>query len=81
MTVRIEPRTLLYMVTDWDPPTRPHCSNCLHAKVHGSPDAPITYCVKGQGLPMDLWRLIRNKRPVQFRPAVGCPDFASMDGP
>ncbi len=67
-------------IEDWDPIRRMvHCSNCLHAKVGGTPDDPTVRCAKGHGLPKELGRLIRPRNPVGFCSAETCPDFSSMD--
>ena len=71
---------LRQLILGWEPSKRPvHCSNCLHAKVHGDSHGPEVYCALGFGKPMPLWTLIRAHSPRQFEPASRCPDFASMD--
>lgn len=71
----------LHVIQEWEVPDYPHCSNCLHAKVHGHPERPTSYCAKGEGKDIDLWRLIRRHSPRGFRAADKCPHFESMGGP
>lgn len=73
-----DPDGLLYTVRAWDVPEAPHCSNCRHAIVQGDPDRPTAYCAQGHGGVLDLWKLIRRSRPIQFKPAMRCPLFSSM---
>jgi hypothetical protein len=72
----------LQVIQGWEPPVVPHCSNCRHASVSGSPDEPTVSCAMAHGTrEISLWRLIRPLRPLGFRAAINCPDFASMDEP
>lgn len=75
----VDEYTVKRVVDDWEPPTDPHCSNCLHAKVGGPVRDPQVRCAKNQGrIVVPLVKLIRPRRPIQFRPARECPDFESM---
>ena len=65
-------------IVQWEPPKRPSCSNCLHAKVRGNPVDPTVACDLGHGRTVDLARLIRPIRPVGIASAETCPDFSSM---
>ena len=56
----------------WKPPQRPHCSNCVNARVSGAPDDPKARCVAGVGARMDLSRLVRWKQPCGFAAANKC---------
>jgi hypothetical protein len=75
----LEPYTLLSVIESWEPPIYPHCSDCLHARVGGSPEQSSATCAMGHGGTIDLWRLIRRSSPRGFRSAAKCPDFSSMD--
>ena len=77
----VSPGFLRGMIADWNPPARPHCSNCLHAKVSGTADEPTVYCAKGYGKVLGLPPMIRASHARQFRPAVDCPDYEDMGGP
>ncbi len=70
----------LRIVEAWDPLERPvHCSNCAHAIVTGDGmHIPEVACRFGHGAPRSFWQLTRVSKPVQFRPALDCPDFCSM---
>ena len=60
------------------PPTEPHCSNCTHAKVTGTPDDPLVWCTTGrwkQGTICPLTRLIRHSRPYGGHAARHCLDY------
>lgn len=77
--IRIPDPTLLNVLTEWEPPKVPHCSNCLYCTVGGSPLDPTVSCAQAHGRAnVPLWRLIRRQRPVGFRAAISCPDFRSM---
>lgn len=83
LTLRVTPAeeraAVVRLCRQWEVPTEPRCSNCLHATVHGTPEHPVVSCYHGHGkAEMDLWRMIRPYRPVGFRSAVTCPDFSSM---
>lgn len=71
---------LLKLVSGWDVPTVPHCSNCRFARIGGWPPDEVTAsCAKGHGKDsIDLFRLIRPRSPRGFRSAITCPDFQSM---
>lgn len=77
---RLSPYELRAIIGNWEPPDKPHCSNCLHAKVGGRADDPVVTCSMGHGSrrPLALVALIRRKSARQFVPAVRCPDFTSM---
>jgi hypothetical protein len=75
----LEPYTLLSVIESWEPPIYPHCSNCLHARISGSPEQPAVTCAMGHGDTIDIWRLIRRPSPRGFRSAAKCPDYCSMD--
>jgi hypothetical protein len=62
----------------WTPPARPHCANCLHAKVFGAPEAPEVRCAQGHGRVVELVNLIRAQRPVGPAAASSCADYSSM---
>ena len=71
------------MIDNWEPPTRPHCSNCSNCRVYGNPDHPLVYCAAGHGddqKRVELGRVIRSNRPIGFRRADQCPAFDSMGG-
>lgn len=80
MTALVPDVLPLRVIQEWEPPKAPHCSNCLHARVTGHPEKPTAYCAMGEGKEIDLWRLIRRKRPMGFRAADKCPHFDSMGG-
>lgn len=68
------------IIDRWEPAERPvHCSNCLHAKVSGEPDAPRVHCAQGHGRERTFLQLCRAYSPAGFRTAWACPDFTSMD--
>jgi hypothetical protein len=75
------------MILNWEPPSRPACSNCANCRVYGNADAPLVYCSAGHGQhgeqqqQVELGRVIREKRPIGFRAAASCPDFDDMGGP
>lgn len=79
MHVRLSLGSLYDVICNWEPPTRAHCSNCLYAKVSGSPERPMVTCAQGRGRQMELWGLIRSQRPRQFLAAEKCPDYEGMD--
>ena len=66
------------MVKAWNPPERPHCSDCTNAIVSGDLDEPIVRCRRGYGKPLPLVALIRRRFPRQFTRAADCQDFESM---
>ena len=69
------------MVRNWEPPSRPLCSNCSNCRVYGNPDHPLVYCAAGYGddqRGVELGRVIRQKRPLGFARAETCPAFESM---
>jgi hypothetical protein len=66
------------IIEDWQPPRAPHCSNCLHAVVGGTPEEPTVRCERGHGDERSLFTLIRPSHSRQFIPAKECPDFSSM---
>lgn len=74
----VSPYVLRGLIADWEPPARPHCSNCAHCRVIGSPDDPTAYCDRGHGGVITLVQLLRKKTPRQFEPAVKCPDWSDM---
>ena len=63
------------LIEGWEPPTSPHCSNCLGARVRGYPEAPEAYCGKGHGPPKPLWVLLRQRNARGFARAEKCPDW------
>lgn len=70
---------VLRIVQEWEPPIRPHCSDCRHCTVLGDPDRPEVSCAAGHGpRTLDLWRMIRRFHPRGFRAAASCPDWCSM---
>jgi hypothetical protein len=80
-TATASPYYLRGMIQDWNPPEKPHCTNCLHAKVGGTSDEPTVTCAQGHGRHLTLVQMIRPKAPRQFVPAVRCADFSDMGGP
>lgn len=70
---------LARLIRNWEPPKKPHCSNCLFARVSGDPENPTVECAAGHGKTLTLGMMLRNKAARQFRPAVSCPDWSSMD--
>lgn len=82
---RIAPTTSPYLlralIADWEPPAKPHCSNCSNCIVGGAPDEPTAHCAQGRGNVITLVQLLRKKAPRQFVPAVKCPDWDDMGGP
>jgi hypothetical protein len=68
-------------VDQWEVPAKPHCSNCSHAKVGGTPDNPVAECDSVHGKPLSLIQLTRQKHARQFKPATSCPDYDDMGPP
>jgi hypothetical protein len=60
------------LISVWEPPRYPHCSNCLNAKVSGDPSDPQVRCSHGYGTPRSLVSLIRGKNGRGFKAAKGC---------
>jgi hypothetical protein len=64
---------------NWEPLDRPHCSNCLFAKVSGPPSDPVVRCAKGHGKgSLSLAVMIRPTFARQFTRAKDCADFEDM---
>lgn len=74
----VSPYLIRGLIADWEPPARPHCSNCSNCIVSGAPDDPTARCARGHGKVITLVELIRKRYPRQFEPAVKCPDWADM---
>lgn len=75
----VSPYYLKGMIEAWDPPAKPHCSNCLFAKVSGTSDEPMVTCAKGYGTkPLALAVMIRARHARQFTPAADCPGYEDM---
>lgn len=62
----------------WEVPEKPHCTNCLYAKVGGNPENPTVTCAKGYGKPLTLGSMIRPNFPRQIASAAKCPDYDDM---
>jgi len=69
------------IIDAWEPPDRPHCSNCLNCRVYGTSANPLVYCKAGydEGKRVELGRVARSHRPHGFKAASKCPSFDSMD--
>ena len=68
------------LIQRWDPANRPiHCTNCVHAKVSGYPEAPSVRCDEGHGTDLELVRMLRTKYAAGFRPADKCRDFEGAE--
>jgi hypothetical protein len=77
----ISPYYLKGMIEDWDPPDKPHCSNCSNAQISGPSENPLVTCAAGHGRELTLVQMLRPKAPRQFVPAVRCPDWGDMGSP
>lgn len=77
----LQSQHLAALIAAWEPPTRPHCSNCAHAHVGGFPADPMVDCTEGHNdrpYRMALGAMLRLKYPSGFRVDGKCPDFESM---